>query len=394
MLLSTDCFRGPVLPMTSLRAFKPTAPAPIAPDVIPIARPFLPPAGAVLPYLRDIDERRWYANWGPLLVEFEARLKARLAPQDRLTTVANATQGLALTLNALGLPAGSLVALPSWTFVATAHAVLQAGLTPWFLDVDPDSWSLTTDGLSQALRRAPGPVSAAIVVSPFGRPLDSAAWADFSRTHGLPVVIDAAAAFDTVHDAPLPTVVSLHATKVLGVGEGGFVACRDSDFIDRLRGLTSYGFRGSRESQYPATNAKLSEYAAAVGMAGLDGWPTTRMRYGLVAQGLRIALHATPEVEFQPGWGSQWVSSVCMVKLPDGSADRVERALAAEGVETRRWWAGGCHGHPAFAGLPRTDLTVTQALARSTIGLPYAMDMHGRTISRIADAVSRAVRAG
>jgi len=380
--------------MSTLRAIKPALPYPAVPVAIPVARPLLPTADMVLPYLQGIDEQRWYSNWGPLLIAFEARLKARLAPQNHLTTVANATQGLALTLTALGLPTGSLVALPSWTFVATAHAVLQAGLTPWFLDVDEDSWSLTTDILGQALKHAPGPVSAAIAVAPFGRPLDYAVWTEFSRTEGLPVVIDAAAAFDTVHDASLPTVVSLHATKVLGVGEGGFVACSDEALVERLRGLTSYGFKGSRESQYPATNAKLSEYAAAVGMASLDIWPTTRMRFGLVAQGLRIALSATPEVRFQPGWGSHWVSSVCMVQLPDGAADRVERSLSLEGVGTRRWWSGGCHDHPAFAGLPRTDLAVTRALARSTLGLPYALDMHGRTINRIADAVSRAVRAG
>jgi dTDP-4-amino-4,6-dideoxygalactose transaminase len=380
--------------MSTLRALKPTQPDPAVQANVPVARPLLPAAEAVLPYLQGIDERRWYSNWGPLLMEFEARLTARLGPQNHLTTVANATQGLALALAAFGLPARSLVAVPSWTFVATAHAVMQAGLTPWFVDVDADGWSLTPDGLGEALRRAPGPVSAAIVVAPFGRPLDMAGWSDFSRARGLPVVIDAAAAFDTVHDAPLPTVVSLHATKVLGVGEGGFVACRDGAFIDRLRGLTSFGFKGSRESQYAATNAKLSEYAAAVGMASLDGWPTTRMRYGLVAQGLRIALSAMPEVRFQPGWGSHWVSSVCVVELPEGSADRIERRLALDGVETRRWWGGGCHVQPAFAGLPQADLTTTRMLAASTLGLPYAMDMHGRTINRIAEAIRRAVQAG
>ncbi len=380
--------------MSSLRALKPAHPAPDVAIAIPVARPLLPTAEMVLPYLRGMDERRWYSNCGPLLMEFEDRLKARLAPQDHLTTVANATLGLVLTLRALGLPAGSLVALPSWTFVATAHAVLQAGLQPWFLDVDPQSWSLTPDIVREALARAPAPVSAAIVVSPFGRPLDMTAWTAFSQDRGLPVVVDAAAAFDTVHETPLPTVVSLHATKVLGVGEGGFVACRDEAFVERVRGLTSYGFKGTRQSQYAATNAKLSEYAAAVGMASLDGWATTRMRYGLVAQGLRIALSATPEVRFQPGWGSHWVSSVCVVQLPEGSADRVQRRLEREGVATRHWWAGGCHGQPAFAGLPRTSLPVTEALAQSTLGLPYAMDMHGRTISRVAEAVSRAVRAG
>ncbi len=197
-----------------------------------------------------------------------------------------------------------------------------------------------------------------------------------------------------MREVPLPTVVSLHATKVLGVGEGGFVAGLDHEMIDRIRSLTTYGFKGARESLRAATNAKLSEYAGAIGMASLDVWPSTRMRYGLAAQGLRIALSAMPQVQFQPGWGLDWVTSVCVVRVPDGMAGRLEQRLNDEGVDTRRWWAEGCHGHPAFAGLSHTDLEATEKLAGSTIGLPYAMDMHGRTINRIADVLTRAVRAG
>jgi dTDP-4-amino-4,6-dideoxygalactose transaminase len=295
---------------------------------------------------------------------------------------------------ALGLPPGALVAMPAWTFVATAHAVLQAGLTPWFLDVDHETWALSPQIVLDALPRAPGPVAAVIPVSPFGSPVDTGSWLKLREQTGLAVLIDAAAAFDTAHDGALPTIISLHATKVLGIGEGGLVASNDTLLIDRLRQLTCYGFKGSRESAMPATNAKLSEYAAAVGMAGLDMWPTTRMRYGLVAQGLRIALSGITDVQFQSGWGSHWVSSVCVVRLPEGSADRVEQRLSAEGIDTRRWWARGCQGHPAFAGLPHTPLAVTERLADSTLGLPYAMDLDGRMIGRIAHAVAQAVRAG
>lgn len=380
--------------MSTRRALSPAEDISPAPGHIPVARPYLPPSDAITPYLRDIDQRRWYSNFGPLLTEFEARLAARFNPGAAVTTVANGTQGLALTLTALGLPSGALVAMPAWTFVATAHAVLQAGLVPWFLDVDPHTWALTPQIVLDALPRAPGPVAAVIAVSPFGSPLDADPWVDLREQTGLAVLIDAAAAFDTVHDAALPTIVSLHATKVLGVGEGGMVASTDRQLIERLRQISCYGFKGARESMMAATNAKLSEYAAAVGMASLDMWPTTRMRYGLVAQGLRIALSGLDAVQFQPGWGTAWVTSVCVARLPDGSSDRIQKRLSAVGIDTRCWWGRGCQDHPAFAGLPHADLAATRRLAASTIGLPYAMDMDGRVIGRIAQAVIEAVRAG
>lgn len=366
----------------------PPAPAPAAP--LTAARPLLPRADEILPYLERIDGQRWYSNFGPLIMEFEARLAARFTGGAQVTTVSNATQGLTLALKAMDLEPG-LIAIPSWTFVATAHAVLQAGLTPWMLDVDAESAMLEPAAVRARLASAPGPVRAVIPVAPHGQMVDLAAWRAFRAETGLPVLVDAAAAFDMAVDAALPIVVSLHATKAMGIGEGGFLATADAELAARFRELTTFGFRGSREARLPATNAKLSEYAGAVGLAGLDAWPATRRRFCQAAQRLRLALALTPEVAFQPGWGFSWVSSVCVVGLPPGTADAVEDHLSDEGVDTRRWWGDGCHRNPAFADLPRTDLANTEALARSTLGLPFMVDMTEDETLRVAGALQRAL---
>jgi dTDP-4-amino-4,6-dideoxygalactose transaminase len=356
-----------------------------------VARPRLPTAEAIFPYLQRIDDARWYSNFGPLLTELEARLAARFGGDTRVVTVANGTQALTLALTAMDLPAGGHVAMPAWTFVATAHAVLQAGLTPWFVDVDEDTWCLDPATVAHRLARAPQPVVAAIPVSPFGRPLDLAAWRAFRETTGIPVLVDAAAGFDTASDARLPLVVSLHATKVAGAGEGGVLATEDHTLADRVRALSTFGFRGTRDSMVPATNAKLSEYTAAVGLASLDGWPAERLRFMRAAQMLRIGLTGLPQVEFQPGWGLEWITSVCSVTLPEGSADAVEKGLSARGVDTRRWWGLGCHASPAFADLPREDLAATDRLGRRVLGLPFSIDLSSAEISRIAAALRQAL---
>ena len=376
--------------MALVAKIEPAAIAPLETRVA-VARPRLPDAGAILPYLRRIDEGRWYSNFGPLNVELEQRLAARLGDGAEVCTAANATLALALALTAMELPAGGLVAVPAWTFVATAHAVLQAGLVPWFLDVDSDSWMLQPQAVEAALAHAPGPVVAAIPVCPFGAMPDLAAWRAFRATTGVKVLIDAAAAFDGLAEADPPVCVSLHATKVLGVGEGGFFASIDPELVDRFRRLTVFGFKGSRESPFASTNAKLSEYGAAVGLAALDEWPSERLRYLRTAQHLRIALMPQAEVRFQPGWGRDWVTSVCLIAGPEGSADRIERALSDAGIETRRWWGEGCHRSPAFAECPRQALPVTDALAESTIGLPFAVDLPAGDIERIAWALASSV---
>ncbi|HEX2817021.1 MAG TPA: DegT/DnrJ/EryC1/StrS family aminotransferase [Phenylobacterium sp.] len=363
----------------------------VAPATVPVARPRLPNAEAILPYLQQIDEARWYSNFGPLLTGLEQRLADRFAAPTQVITVTNATQALTLALQAMDLAPGGHVVLPAWTFVATAHAVVQAGLKPWFVDVDPATWMLDparVAALSPDLSRQ---VVAVIPVCAFGAMPDIDAWLAFRETTGVPVLIDAAAAFDTLHDARLPAVVSLHATKVLGLGEGGYLATEDAALAHRVRLATTFGFYGSRDSQIAATNAKLSEYAAAVGQAALDNWPGDRLRWMRTAQHLRIALIGRPEVRFQDGWGSDWVTSVCTVGLPRGSAAAVAAFLREVGVDTRQWWGDGCHTSTAFRECRREPLGFTDHLACSTLGLPFSIDMDADEIARVAAALDRAL---
>ena len=361
--------------------------ATVAPGNLPVARPRLPSADDILPYLRRIDDARWYSNFGPLLTELELRLASRFTDGAVAATVVNATQALTLTLQAMDLPAGSLVATPSWTFVATAHAIVQAGLTPWFLDVDHASQMLDPALVRDRLASAPSKVSAVLPVAAHGAMPDIEAWLAFRDETGLAVLLDAAAAFDAARDARLPTVISLHATKVLGMGEGGFLVTDDAALAFRVRRMTTYGFNGTREALIAGTNAKLSEYTAAVGLAALDRWPADRLRFFLAAQHTRIGLAMTPSVVLQSGWGSDWVSSVCVVRLLQGAAEAAAQTLINHGVETRRWWGQGCHLDAAFAGYPLTDLPVTERLARSVIGLPFAIDLAREDVDRVVLAL-------
>ena len=135
---------------------------------LPVARPMLPTAQAVAPYLEAIDQSGWYSNFGPMTRGLEQRLAERLGPGAHVTTGSNATQLITLTLQAMGLAAGSLCIVPSWTFVATAHAVIQAGLLPWFVDVDPQTGAPDPQAGLASLDQAPGPGSSLVFLAPHG----------------------------------------------------------------------------------------------------------------------------------------------------------------------------------------------------------------------------------
>jgi dTDP-4-amino-4,6-dideoxygalactose transaminase len=357
-----------------------------------VLRPQLPSAADLLPYLAEIDQRRWYSNSGPLVVRLEEQLSRHLGfSSPGVITTANATLGLTAALMARRIPSGSICLLPSWTFAATPHAALVAGLIPWFIDVDRRTWALNPDHVTEMLKRMPRPVGALIVVSPFGAPIDVQAWERFEERTGILVIVDAAAAFDTTHPSRLPFVVSLHATKILGAGEGGFIASTDSHFLERVRACCNFGFQGSRNAMLPALNAKMSEYHAAVALASLASWSETRQRHSRVMDRYRRRVAHLDRVSLQPKYGHGWVSGTTSVLLPPRTRERVSQTLLQFGIETRLWWGTGCHTQPAFMDCPRGALPVTEELGGRVLGLPHFPEMRQQDVDTVVNSVSEAL---
>ena len=367
----------------------------------PVARPSLPTADAILPYLRQIDENQYYSNFGPLVGQVEQRLAKRY-DIDRacVTTVSNATAGLTAALQAEARArrrnvndGAAYCLLPAWTFVATLHAVLAAGLEPYLLDVDEDSWALTPQGVESALERVPGEAVAVVPVSPFGRPYDMAAWDALSRRTGLAVVMDAAAAFDQGTVGQSPAVFSLHATKVLAAGEGGFVVATDAELVNEIRKCINFGFLGDRVAQSRAINGKMSEYHAAVTLAALDAWPQTRQIFDGIARAYQESFAPENRIRLMPGSDDAYVSSTVMLMHDDPLPNGVGESLAARGVGTRRWWGGGITKQVVYRRFSCDLLPVTDWLAQRCIGLPCYPGLERDGIGEIAAIVSETLRA-
>ncbi|OXE35921.1 MAG: hypothetical protein CGW95_10940 [Phenylobacterium zucineum] len=203
-------------------------------------------------------------------------------------------------------------------------------------------------------------------------------------------MVDGAAGFDGLRSAEVPVVVSLHATKVLGVGEGGFIASTEVGFLEGVRQRSNFGFRGNRTAEVTSTNAKMSEYNAAVGLAGLDNWSASRLKWLLSATKLRAALDKIPMVRFQPGWGLTWVSSTCVVRLNPKMRNHVDDVFKDRGVSTRNWWGIGCHAEVAFKDMRRSDLPNTAGWAENSVGLPYYPDLSHQDVEDVASALMAA----
>lgn len=356
-------------------------------------RPRLPRLEDIAPYITEIDTNRWYSNQGPLVQRLERRLAEALGGPDHcVMSAGNGTAALAAALIALDLPKGSLVAVPAWTFCATAHAVSLAGHQPYLIDVDDVSWALTADRV-EAVRKATGVRIAAVVpVAPFGAPLDVPSWIAFRNRTGIPVVVDAAAAFDTWQACEIPAVVSLHATKVMGAGEGGMVVCSDVRFVTEMRRIVNFGFSGLAIAEVHAFNGKMSEYNAAVALAALDCWAATREEWAAAAA-LYAPLLDRNDLYTQPGLGRRWVGSVLVVHFAGRDGRAIATRLGEQGIATRPWWPLALHEHPAFAACPWESADTSRRLARECLGLPFFKDITPAQADHVMDTVDAILEA-
>lgn len=357
--------------------------------------PDLPRAEELAPWLARIDQNRWYTNSGPLVVEFEQRLLEFVAGDAPAScvTLSSGTSALEVGLTALGIGAGMRVLIPALTFPATALAVMRCGAVPVLADVCHRTWMLTPAIAREALARER--IDLVMPVAAFGLSLPADAWDTFIAETGVPVLADAAGALGV--QAPgrsMHWAFSLHATKPMGIGEGGLFVSFDHALVKRIRRLANFGFEKSVIQSGGGTNAKLSEYAAAVGLAQLRRWSDVQERRRAMHREYLRLLADVPGVRLQAG--AEVPPATLCVQVPV-DAGAVAALLAEEGIETRRWYLPPLHEQPAFEGMSRIGadggsvLATTEALATTLLGLPFHTRLSPDDLGRVVEALRAAL---
>lgn len=238
-------------------------------DPLYVTRPQLPPLEELTLLLEEIWRERVLTNSGPIHQRFERTLADYLGV-SHLSLVVNATQGLLLALMGLGRK-GEVITTP-FTFVGTAHAIVQAGLTPVFVDIDPSTMNLDPKLVESAITER---TCAILPVHCFGYACDVSSLGAIAKKYDLSLVYDAAHAFG-VKDAGGSllrhgdaSVVSFHATKVFTTFEGGAIVCATEETKRTIDRLKNYGFDDQNSIDLIGTNAKMTEFSAAMGLLEL-----------------------------------------------------------------------------------------------------------------------------
>jgi dTDP-4-amino-4,6-dideoxygalactose transaminase len=375
----------------------------VAPASAPVRlqAPELPPTEAILEYYRRSEEAGFYSNGGPCSRLLAERVSERLRGAA-CVPVNNATSGLMAAMRAaFGEPDGArrIVLTTSFTFTATACAIMWCGFTPVFVDVEERGWHMDGARLAQALDALEGRVAGVLGCATFGtappKP-QRAAWRESCAAYGVPLVIDSAAGFGAIDEFARPLggvgdteVFSFHATKPFAIGEGGLVATPDEDLAERITRAINFGLEpGTRVSAEAGFNGKLSELHAATALAMLDRFDEVLVARRGHASRLRRAIGAG--VTYQRGANrSPWQFFQLLVASPEARAEAL--VLAAEaGVEVRTLHDPALHRHPAFADVRcADDLEVTDAVAARSLTLPMSNRLDDDAIARIAALVRR-----
>jgi dTDP-4-amino-4,6-dideoxygalactose transaminase len=346
-------------------------------DPIHVGRPNLGDRRALLRRIEDILDRGWLTNDGDYVRAFEQRLLEFLGV-DHCVAFASGTQALETLVRAASLEGEVIV--PSFTFVATAHALRWQGLEPVFCDVDLATHNLDPLRVEDLITPR---TSAILGVHLWGRPCDVDALASIARRRGLRLFFDAAHAFGCSYQGRMvggladAEVFSFHATKVLNTFEGGAVATRDPLLAKRLRLMRNFGFAGYDSVVALGTNGKMTEIAAAMGLTGLEGFDefvTANRRHH---RHYEDALRETPGLTLATYDASQQANYQYVVVELDESVvglgrDEVVQALHAENVLARRYFHPGCHRMEPYLseGARRGPLANTERLCERTIALP------------------------
>lgn len=360
-------------------------------EVVRFQSPVLPALSEIDAYFSESRRLGWYANSGPCHSELERRAGALL--DDRpIVPVSSAGLGLVLALRALvgePTPERREVIVPSFTFAASAAAIVWAGLHPVFCDIDPDTWHLSPTGLRDALDDRRGRVAAVLACTTFGTPPPEeqlSSWATDAAAAGVPLLVDAAAALGTStpgYPKPDAEIFSMHATKPMPIGEGGLVVLRDSDVWARVRVLANHGLDDSHTAVVVGLNAKLDEWHCATALAGLDRLADTLHARQERAAAIRRAV-ADLDISFQLGAEQSSTQFVPALMSSTAARQRLVDVARARGVQTRTYFDPPLHRMPAYERYERADeLRVTDQVAARVVSLPMATDMTATEIERI-----------
>ncbi|WP_233220988.1 aminotransferase class I/II-fold pyridoxal phosphate-dependent enzyme [Chlorogloea sp. CCALA 695] len=365
-----------------------------------VGRPNIGDRDRLMQRINDLLDRRWLTNNGPYVQEFEQRI-TDIVGVKHCIAMCNATIALEIAIRAAGLT-GEVI-IPSFTFIATAHALQWQEITPVFCDIDPQTHTINPWRVEALIT----PRTTGIIgVHLWGQACNVAALTEIAQRHNLKLMFDAAHAFGCSHQGQMignfgdAEVFSFHATKFFNTFEGGAIATNNDELAAKIRLMKNFGFAGLEQVDYIGTNGKMSEVSAAMGLTGLESLDK------FVAVNCSNYRQYQRELRDIPGvklltynqsekCNYQYIVLEIDEEITQVERDRLVKILWAENILARRYFYPGCHRmEPYRSYFPHAGLLLpeTESLGKRVLVLPTGTAVGTEEISKICQIIRLVVQ--
>ncbi len=367
----------------------------MANNVITVTSPLLPPLDEFENLLKDIWDRKWLTNNGHYHQELEKALAEYLGV-EYISLFTNGTLPLITALQAMRIT-GEVITTP-YSFVATTHSIWWNGLSPVFVDVDPETGNLDPQRIEEAIT----PKTTAIMpVHVYGNPCDIEAIQEIADRYGLAVIYDAAHAFNvkmngrTILDAGDMNTLSFHATKTYNTVEGGALICHDARTKKRIDYLKNFGFAGETTVVAPGINSKMDEIRSAYGLCNLRLIDNAIAARKKIAQKYRTALANIPGITmFKERDNVTYNYSYFPIFVNEAefgmSRDALYEKMRSQDVLGRRYFYPLISDFAIYRGLPsasKSNLPIASRMAQEVICLPLYAELTDADVDKVLGTI-------
>lgn len=357
--------------------------------MINVTKTYLPPIGEYEAYLKQIWERAWVTNHGPLVRQLEEELKEYLGVKH-LFFAGNGTIVLQMALKALNIT-GEVITTP-FSYVATTTAILWENCVPVFADIEPATCCIDPGKIEALITEK---TQAILATHVYGLPCNIERIDAIAKKHNLKVIYDAAHAFGTVYNGKQlvnngdVSTLSFHATKLFHTIEGGAIVTNDDEIAEKLMLMRSFGHIKDEYFSI-GINGKNSELHAAMGLCLLPRVPAFIERrkelvklYDQLISNTGITRPLIPEnTDYNASYYPVIFSS-------EEQLVRVVKALNAEEIFPRRYFYPSLNTLPYLTG---QSCPVSENIARRVLCLPLFYELADEDVKTIMACIIKNIR--
>ncbi|MEM3578901.1 MAG: DegT/DnrJ/EryC1/StrS family aminotransferase [Candidatus Bathyarchaeia archaeon] len=330
---------------------------------------------------------------GPMVKKFEEEF-AKFVKAKHAIAINSGTAALHMAILAAGVKQGDEVVLPSFTFVATAETVVMAGAKPVFVDINPETYTVSPEEIEKAITKK---TRAIIAVDLYGAPADMKPLREIANKHGLKLIEDAAQAHGAIYDdKPVGAHADLacwsfYASKNMTTGEGGMITTNDGELAEKLRLIRCHGEQQKYMSTLVGHNYRMPEIEAAIGIVQLKKLPSFLARRRENAERLSAKLCEAENLQLpreQPRCRNSWYLYTVRLKgALRQKRDTVVEQFKGKGIGAEVYYPWPIHMMPPYKRFRRLKLSETEKASEQVFSLPVHPGVKTEQVNFIAETV-------